>query len=295
MIKSMTGFASLQGTFGQYNWTWEIRTVNARGFEARLRLPDWMELSDQLIRRELAKTVKRGSVTVTAKAQSYTGSMEEQLDVDVLKQRISQIAEIETEAEKQGVALANSSAAYILMLRGVLTGEGDEELKDLRESMLQGLPELMAQLDNARKDEGTALEKILNGQIDWIESLLADAGDLAEARSDRMADRLRERLARVLDPGDVVDDARLEQEIALIAVKADVTEEIDRLKAHVSSARDLLASHAAAGRRLDFLAQEFNREANTLCAKAQSPDLSRLGLDLKATIDQMREQLQNVE
>ncbi len=295
MIKSMTGFASLQGVLGQYSWIWEVRSVNARGLEIRMRLPDWMERNEQAIRRELAKTVKRGSVMIAARVQSSTDGMEERLDLNVLKQRISQIAEIEAAADRENVVLAKTSAAEVLALRGVLTGTGNEDLEAVRDAMTLGLPDLIAELERERRNEGMALAKILNGQVDRIETMLATARTLAETRSDQVARRLRERLAGVLERHEAVDGARLEQEVALIAVKADVTEEIDRLYAHVSSARNLLESKGAAGRRLDFLAQEFNREANTLCAKAQSSELTQVGLDLKAIIDQLREQAQNVE
>ncbi len=261
----------------------------------RLRLPDWMECEDRLIRRELAKTIRRGSVTTTAAVRRFAEGMEEQLDIDAVRLRISQIAEIQTEAELQGVALGKTTAADVLNSRGVLIAAGGEDQDGLRDAMLRNLPDLVADFDKVRQEEGRALATFLNGQIDRIEALLTDVAELAEMCSDQTAEKLRGRIARLLERNGAVDDTRLEQEIAFIALKADVNEEIDRLLTHIASARNLLKSGSPVGRRLDFLAQEFNREANTLCAKAQSSELSRIGLELKATIDQMREQLQNVE
>jgi uncharacterized protein (TIGR00255 family) len=146
-----------------------------------------------------------------------------------------------------------------------------------------------------RESEGQALFRVLGGQLDQVASLTDQAADLAEQRKDKMAEALRENLSRVLDNAQGVEPDRIAQELALLAVKADITEEIDRLKAHVRAARELLAQDVAVGRKLDFLMQEFNREANTLCSKAQSADLTSVGLELKAVIDQMREQVQNVE
>ncbi len=295
MIKSMTGFASLQGILGDYIWTLEIRTVNARNLDIRLRLPSWVEPLDPMIRRELASTIRRGSVSLTAKVHRCSEGMNERLDKGIMQQRISQIAEIEATAERMNVALAKTSAAEILALDGVLSQTDEKNPETLKEALVLRLHDLIEALDSERRNEGIVLSKILDGQIARIETLAKKAKETAEARSDQVAEKLRARLESVMDRSETVDDARLEQEIALIAVKVDVTEEIDRLQAHVCSARDLLATEDAAGRKLDFLAQEFNREANTLCAKAQSSELARLGLDLKATIDQMREQLQNVE
>jgi len=295
MIKSMTGFASRQQVSGRYTWVWEIRSLNARGFEVRLRLPDWMECSDPLIRRELARTIKRGSVTVTARLRDCTVDMADRLDMDALERKISQIAEIEAAALKQNVQLAKTSAAEILLLRGVLTSGDDEALEDLQDTMLEDLRDLIAELDRVRRDEGQTLERILTGQLDRIDGLLHSAGGIVDTRGRQIAENLRERVDGLLGSNEAIDDTRLEQEIALIAAKVDVTEEIDRLRAHVRSAYGLIKSDDAVGRRFDFLAQEMNREANTLCAKSHSSELSRLGLDLKATINQLREQLQNVE
>ena len=230
MIRSMTAFASARGEHESYSWAWELRSVNGKGLDLRLRVPDWLEGLEAALRAELTKSVVRGNVTLTLRL---------------------------TRSEQTGA-----------LVRGFLKMRGEE---------------------------GAALARILGDQLDMVAALTADAAALAEARKDAMAETLRANLARVLDQAQGADPDRVAQELALIAVKSDVREEIDRLGAHVGAARALLDSGGAVGRKLDFLMQEFNREANTLCSKAQDSDLTAVGLDLKAVIDQMREQVQNIE
>ncbi|MCP3971154.1 MAG: YicC family protein [Rhodobacteraceae bacterium] len=295
MVKSMTGFATIRGEALGFCWVWEARSVNARGLDIRLRLPDWIDGLDQAVRGVLGKAVARGNVSASLKLVRDAAGGAERLDEDALARALTQMAGIDA-AAAAGLTLARPSAADILGLRGVLTSESpDEDTAPLLAALTVDLPELTTAFDAMRQAEGRALGQVITGQLDRIAALTAEAADLAEARKDQTAARLRENLARVLDNAEGADEARVAQELAMIAVKTDVTEEIDRLQAHVQAARDLLASRDAVGRKLDFLAQEFNREANTLCSKSQSPDLTRVGLDLKATIDQMREQVQNVE
>lgn len=296
MVNSMTGFATLRGALDGYDWVWDMRAVNARGLDIRLRLPDWVEGLDQPVRGMLSKALARGNVTLGLKLSREAGAGAERVDADALARVLGQMAQIEEAATGAGVDLARATAADILALRGVLTSDSDDEdSAALAKALLTQLPDLIDAFKSMRATEGAALAEVLAGQLDRIAALTAEAAELAEARKDQMAAKLRENLARVLDNSDGADEGRVAQELAMIAVKTDVTEEIDRLGAHVAAARDLLASDQPVGRKLDFLSQEFNREANTLCSKAQSPDLTRVGLDLKATIDQMREQVQNVE
>jgi uncharacterized protein (TIGR00255 family) len=196
----------------------------------------------------------------------------------------------------QGHTLSPSNATDVLAVRGVLeasTGDGDSEA--LSKALVAAYPELLKNLVEMRTTEGGALETVLGDQIAEIETLTGAAAEIAEARKAESAATLRANLKKVLDNTDGADEDRVAQELAMLAVKADVTEEIDRLKAHVDAARDLIKKGSPIGRKLDFLMQEFNREANTLCSKAQNVELTRVGLDLKAVIDQMREQVQNVE
>jgi len=292
----MTGFASGRGAFAGWTWAWDIRSVNGRGLDLRLRLPDWIDGLDAQVRKALATVAARGNVTVSLKLARAAQDSGEQLDRAALAQVLHHLTEIDAAAAEAGLTLQRASAAEVLAARGVLVAEtADDDSAPLAKAMTADLPDLVAAFDAMRQSEGMALATVLSAQLDRITALTAEAAVLAEARKDQVAAKLRENLARVLDNADGADEGRVAQELAMLAVKADVTEEIDRLGAHVAAARALLADTGAVGRKLDFLMQEFNREANTLCSKAQSAELTRVGLDLKATIDQMREQVQNVE
>jgi len=292
----MTGFASIRGELAPFSWVWEMRAVNARGLDMRLRLPDWLDGLDQATRAAISKIVKRGNVSVGLKLSRDAGVAGERIDDVALQRALAQMAQIDAAAAQAGLSLAKANAADFLTMRGILVSDTDEDdAAPLLKALLAELPALVQAFDDMRQIEGAAMTNVLNAQLDSIAARTREAAELAEARKDQMAAKLRENLTRILDNSDGADPARVAQELALIAVKTDVTEEIDRLGAHVLAARDLLASEDAVGRKLDFLSQEFNREANTLCSKAQSPELTRVGLDLKATIDQMREQVQNVE
>jgi uncharacterized protein (TIGR00255 family) len=215
----------------------------------------------------------------------------------VLAAVLSGLAEVTEAAAGRGLDLCAPSAAEVLGLPGVLDRSPAEpdDTEPLRRALMADLPPLLDAFTATRSAEGAALVAVLGTQIDLIAALTADAAAEALLRRDTMGQSLQQSLARVLAGAAGMDQTRLAQELALIAVKADVTEELDRLTAHIAAARALLADPGPVGHRFDFLAQEFNREANTLCSKAQSIALTRIGLDLKTVIDQMREQVQNVE
>ncbi|GAB5438576.1 YicC/YloC family endoribonuclease [Falsiruegeria mediterranea] len=292
----MTGFASARGERGPHSWAWELRSVNSKGLDLRIRVPDWLEGLEAALRADLPKSVARGSVTVSLRVSRAEGTGGLQLNSAALDTALAALSEIEDRAMQRGVTLAPSKASDLLALRGMLeVSTGDDDPAPLVAQMKSEFSALVAAFLQMRGTEGQALHSILNGQLDTVETLTAQAAGLAEARTAKVAETLKTNLARVLDNTDGADADRVAQELALIAVKSDVTEEIDRLKAHVAAARDLLAQNGAVGRKLDFLMQEFNREANTLCSKAQNTELTALGLELKAVIDQMREQVQNVE
>ena len=296
MISSMTGFASAKGELAPYSWAWELRSVNGKGLDIRLRVPDWLDGLEAMLRAQLAKSVSRGNVSLALRLtrSEETGGLA--LNKGTLGMVLTALADIEAEAMERGISLAPSKASDLLSVRGMLeTSFGNDDTAPLIAQLKQEFSLLVQAFVQMRKDEGASLAQILTQQIDQIETLTAQAADLAERRKEERADTLKTNLARVLGNTDRADPDRVAQELALIAVKADVTEEIDRLAAHVKAARDLLAKGDTIGRKLDFLMQEFNREANTLCSKSQSTDLTAVGLDLKAVIDQMREQVQNVE
>ncbi|MEL0435473.1 YicC/YloC family endoribonuclease [Phycobacter sp. K97] len=296
-VNSMTGFASGQGGLGAHGWSWEIRSVNAKGLDLRLRIPDWLDGLEPFVRAEISKRLSRGNVTVSLKmSRSEEGAAPLSVNPAVLTSVLEALSQTETAAQNMGVDLKPSSAADLLALRGVLEHASPQDdpaplVAALKEEFLT----LVASLAEMREQEGAQLLKVLARQIDEIEQLGVAAAALAEERKPRMAEALRANLEKVLQNADGVDPDRLTQELALIAVKSDVTEEIDRLTAHTAAARDLLQGGGPIGRKLDFLMQEFNREANTLCSKSQSSDLTKVGLELKTVIDQMREQVQNVE
>jgi len=296
MIHSMTGFASLKGHHGAWSWVWDIRAVNARGLDIRLKLPDWIEGLEHAVRKAVTGTVTRGSVSVGLKLMREAETVASSLDPAALDRALAMLAEITHAAEARGMELARPSAVEIAAMRGVSDAAPEhDDTAGLREALLADLPGLLRAFNEMRAHEGAALKTVLETQLAEIEVLAADALVALEARREAQAEAFRTALARVMENTDGADPDRVAQELALIAVKTDVREELDRIAAHVGQARSLLDGAEPRGRKLDFLMQEFNREANTLCSKAQFQDLTRIGLDLKALIDQMREQVQNVE
>jgi uncharacterized protein (TIGR00255 family) len=296
MVNSMTGYATRRGAGAGAEWVWDLRSVNGRGLDLRLRVPDWIEGLEPLVRAELTRALHRGSVSLGLRVTRESAAADLRPNPAALSAALEALGQTEAAARDAGVALAPTSAAALLGLRGVLeTGAAEEETAALRAALLADLPALIADFAATRRSEGAALARVLAAQIDGVAALTEDAATLAEARRPQMAAALHEALAAIIDAAPGADPGRVEQELALIFVKSDITEEIDRLRAHVEAARELLAAEGPVGRKLDFLMQEFNREANTLCSKAQSAPLTRVGLDLKTVIDQMREQVQNVE
>jgi uncharacterized protein (TIGR00255 family) len=296
VITSMTGFASGQGARAPFTWVWDLRSVNGKGLDIRLRVPDWIEGLEAALRTHLAKSVLRGNINLSLRVQWDEASTSAQLNPDHLNAVLAAMGEIEALAMERGLSLAPSKASDIVALRGVMDAtSGTPDATGLCDQLVADFSDLVAAFVAMRTAEGQALGAVLQDQLSQIEGLTTRAATLAEARKEDVAANLRANLARVLDNSEGADANRVAQELAIIAVKSDVTEEIDRLGAHVAATRDLLKTKGSIGRKLDFLMQEFNREANTLCSKAQSKDLTSVGLDLKAVIDQMREQVQNVE
>jgi uncharacterized protein (TIGR00255 family) len=292
----MTGFATRLGHGAGQAWQWDIRSVNGKGLDLRLRLPDGIEGLEADLRAALGRAVTRGNVSLSLKLDrdpAAAGAI--RLNPAALADVLRALAEVEQAAMAQGVTLRQASQAEILAIRGVLdTGaQADADTTPLRAALLADLAPLLADFDAARQAEGTALSSIVTAQVDRIAALVAEARAAAADRAAAAEATLRTQVARVLAEG--VDAARLAQELALLAVKADITEELDRLEAHVAAARALLADPAPVGRKFEFLTQEFLREANTLCSKAGNTALTRVGLDLKTVIDQLREQAANVE
>lgn len=296
MRQSMTGFASGQGEALGLTWSWDLRSVNARGLDIRVRVPDWIEGLEQTLRALITKRLSRGSVTVSLRLQANGTEPVQDLNEAQLDRVLTAMLRIEAEAMARGLSLTASSAADLITVRGVMDAAHQQsDPAQVHAALISDFEPVFDSFIVSRQSEGAALVDVLAAQVDQIADLIRQASDAADARKEEQSDRLRAALARVMEGHDSIDEQRVAQELALIAVKADVTEEIDRLRTHVEAARALLGADGAVGRKLDFLMQEFNREANTLCSKAQSAPLTAVGLELKTVIEQMREQVQNVE
>lgn len=291
---SMTGFARAEGGSDGWQWSWELKSVNGRNLEVRLRLPQGQDALEGEARKRIQARLARGSVYGVLAASRENGGAEIRINEDALKQILAAAEQLKSKAN-----VAPPSVDGLLALRGVL--EVSEPLEDdaAREAraaaMLETLAVALDGLIAARRDEGASLHAVLSDQVAEIERLAAAAKTCAAARPDALRARIAEQVEALMASGKPMNEDRLHQELALLATKMDVREEIDRLSAHVQAARALLDANEPVGRKFDFLAQEFNREANTICSKAGDIELTQIGLDLKAVIDQLREQVQNVE
>ncbi len=295
-VQSMTAFATGRGTLPDHAWTWELRSVNGKGLDLRLRVPDWIAGLEAGLRARLSEAVTRGSVTLGVRVQSAETGGRMSVNATQLEAALDAVAEVEARAMARGLSLAPARPGDVLAVRGVLeTVSIEADTAALASAILSDFDAVLTDFLAMRAQEGAVLAVLLAGHLDEIARLTAAAGAAAEARRPEAAAALTAALARVMEGAEGADQGRIAQELAMIAVKSDITEEIGRLQAHVDAARALLASDGPVGRKLDFLTQEFNREANTLCAKAGSTPLTAIGLDLKAAVDQLREQVQNVE
>lgn len=300
-ISSMTGFARSQGRFADgacgvrpVSWVWEVRSVNGKGLDARLRWPPGYEAIEVPARQAMTKMFTRGNVSASLQVRMEDGGA---AGLTVNTALLNQLMAL---AEDLPQHVAPPTFDGLLAVRGVLqsaeeTVMPDEDRTALEAAIVASLDDALIALRAARLDEGARLHDVLRGQLAAIEDLTARSAETASARPEGVKARMQAQLATLLDGAAAVPEDRLAQELALLAVKADVREELDRLCAHIAQARELLSGGGPCGRRLDFLCQEFNREANTLCSKAQDTELTRIGLDLKAIIDQFREQIQNIE
>lgn len=289
----MTGFARAEGADGSRRWAWEIKSVNGRGLELRFRLPPGFDHLENELRKAASQTIARGSIAATLNIDRATGEGAPRINRAALEQAIAMIDEIRARIDCE-----KPRAEGLLALRGVIEAdeEGDDEAAraQFAAALTEGFRGALGALRSARDAEGRELSGALHAQIGEIERLTDAARAHAGAGLEAIRARIRSQLDELL-AGAPIAEERLAQEAALLAIKADIREELDRLAAHIAAARDLLASAEPVGRKFDFLSQEFNREANTLCSKAQDIALKRLGLDLKTAIDQLREQVQNIE
>lgn len=293
-LQSMTGFGRAAADHAGAAIAWEVKSVNGKALEARLRLPAGFERLEQPVRQAIQKRFSRGNVQAALTLARPVLAVQPVVNEEFLKDLAGLARRLQ---EQYGAAPATADG--LLALRGVLETPDGEEDEDARAALdaaiLAALGTALDALEAARRDEGAALGAVLAGHIDAIEGLTLRA----EADPSRQPETLRARLAAqvalLLDTGAPLDEARLNMEAAFLATRADIREEIDRLKTHVASARALLAAGGPVGRKLDFLSQEFNRESNTLCSKSNAAPVTAIGLDLKVVVDQFREQIQNLE
>ena len=293
-VASMTGFARADGQDGGYSWTWEVRSVNARGLDLRCRLPFGYDRVESASRAALSRYVKRGSVTLNLSVAQPPGAARLRVNRALLEQIMALRGELAGAIESQPPRLEN-----LLRVPGVVetvTEEEEEEQRRRREeAVLHTLEHALSALASARAEEGARLAAVLRGHIDDIARRVAEASDSAATQPASVKAKLKGQIAELLDAEPSLPEERLAQEAAVLLAKSDVREELDRLKAHLEAVRALVDGGGAIGRRLDFLCQEFNREANTLCAKAADVELIRIGLAIKAAVDLLREQVQNIE
>lgn len=293
----MTGYARAEGRDTQVNWVWEAKSVNGRGLEIRCRLPSGHDALEVAARETANRKLKRGNVQVSLNVSRIAEAPMVRVNHDLLNQILSLVDGIG--ASHQNIAPARWDG--ILSIKGVLEPMEAEDVdaeavRQSRETAMKAtLEDALDQLAAMRLSEGARIQAVLLSQLDEIAALSERAGASASLRPEAVRERLRHQVAAVLEAAPSLPEERIAQEVALIAVKADIREELDRLRAHVAAARELIAAGGAVGRKLDFLSQEFNREANTLCSKSADVELTRVGLDLKAVIDQFREQVQNIE
>jgi uncharacterized protein (TIGR00255 family) len=296
-MKSMTGFANQTCEFTGGSATLEVRSVNNRGLDLKLRVPDLFAALEPKLRETITKVAKRGSLQVNIRYSLQDDISEAPaINEKMIDQVLSGIERIEDLALARHLSLAPSKASDILAIKGVMAHEtGVAELTpDMSQAVQSAMSQMIANWDMDRAREGEALARILGDQIDTIADLVSAARAYCQSAKQSW-NKGSDNLKTLSEQFSEVEPERVAQEVALFIIKQDVAEELDRLDAHIEAARALFAEDASIGRRAEFLIQEFNREANTLCSKAQHSELSRLGLELKTTIDQMREQIQNVE
>ena len=291
---SMTGFGRAEAQFEAYQWAWELRSVNGRGLDLRVRVPTDLQSLENPVREKAGQKLKRGNIQISLQISRTSGETQIKINHDALQQVMAVLLEI----ENQG-GLAPSTASGILNVRGVVEQIEPVESEVSREArlaaVLKSFEAALADLVASRAAEGARLHRIVADQISEISRLTTAAEARAADAVAMLRQKLSDQLAVLLGSASTLSEERLAQEVALLATKADIREEIDRLRAHVSNAQDLLKQSAPVGRKFDFLTQEFNREANTLCSKSPDTELTHIGLELKAVIDQLREQVQNIE
>ena len=293
-LQSMTGFARIAGHDERMSWVWEARSVNGRSLDVRVRVPAGFDAVEQAVRAATAKQFHRGNVSLSLTIDRAGAAPTYRLNQPLLDQVFALQEKLAGRIRAEPPSLEG-----LLAVRGMLEQvevEEDETAVSAREKAItEGGVEAIVSLAAARAEEGSRLGALIGGHVETITALTEDAAAADAAQPEAHRERLRKLMAELLEANDSLPQERLAQEAALLVGKSDVREELDRLKAHIAAAHDLISEGAAVGRRFDFLCQEFNRETNTLCSKPSDVALTQIGLALKAAVEQLREQIQNVE
>ncbi|MBE7637008.1 YicC family protein [Sneathiella sp. P13V-1] len=293
----MTGFSRISGAWEEFTWLWELKSVNGRGLEIRCRLPGGLDRVEEVARKKMKHMFQRGTINIHLQLQRSGSKTEYQINEIFLKQLI-ECAKAQENAEH----LQPASIDGLLNVRGVVEqaeqsrlNEEDQEVFEAE--LLNSFEQALEALKEARDHEGVQLTPVLKEQVETIQNLISEAEKSAALRPEAVKERINRQMEILLASKQELDEGRIEQELALIATKADISEELDRLKGHVTSCLEILnrGHKDGIGRRLDFMCQEFNREANTLCSKSNDKSLTQVGLDMKVIIDRLREQVQNIE
>jgi uncharacterized protein (TIGR00255 family) len=293
-LQSMTGFARSEGSCGRYRWAWELRSVNGKGLDLRLRLPTGLEALETELRDIATKSLSRGNIQAGLSVSASEVKMEAVVNRDALDAVLALKRDL-------GDAVSDAPLSFdtLLSVRGLVEFREPEESADAHEArnrdVINGFTAAIEALKAMREREGGALFSVLSSQIDRIEQLTKSIEADPSRQPEQIRARLAAQIALIADGSSGLDRDRLHAEAALLATKADLREEIDRLNGHVAAARELLSSGVPVGRKLDFLAQEFNRESNTICSKSNASAVTAAGIELKVVIDQFREQVQNLE
>jgi uncharacterized protein (TIGR00255 family) len=290
----MTGFARSHGASGSYAWSWEIKSVNAKGLELRLRLPPGFDAVEIPVRTRAAEMLSRGNVYATLAVNREGVAPVVRINEPVLNAIINAVGNLsgKVDAEKPRID-------GLLGLKGVIevtdAEETEEDKAAAEDAVIKGFVEALKGLAEMRKHEGEAIGSVLSARLDEMAALSARADAAPGRQPEAVKKKLADQVAVLLEASSRFDPDRLHQEAILLAGKADIREELDRLAAHIAQARKLMKGGGAIGRRLDFLSQELNRETNTLCAKSNDVELTNIGLELKSVVEQFREQVQNLE
>ena len=294
-VHSMTGYARTEGYNEHCSWTWEVRGVNGKGLDVRCRVPGGFETLDVTARDRAKKCLRRGNITLSLSIEWVRKGEAFVINEAALKNYVDLLPQLSRQVPDASPVTMDG----LLSLKGVIEPSdqslSDDTQKGLEIFLLKDLDETLVALQTMRDEEGARLGDVLNQQVDTIASLCQAAAKVAAFRPDAIRKRLKKQVEVLLEDVPTLSAERLEQEAALLMTKADISEELDRLSAHVAAAQDLLKQDSSIGRKLDFLCQEFNREANTLCSKSGDVELTRIGLDMKVMIEQFREQVQNIE